>query len=56
LQTIKTFFLKKGGEYGTEKVYQRIDTGEARLIRQPPRRLPIAKQTEVKVLLEDMKS
>ena len=50
-------FETKGGEYGrTQKVYNRIDTGEARSIRQPPRRLPLVKQAEVNILLEDMKS
>jgi len=28
----------------TERVYNRIDTGDSRPIRQPPRRLPLAKQ------------
>jgi hypothetical protein len=37
------------------KVYHRIDTGDARPIRQPPRRLPLAKQAEVNGILEDMK-
>ena len=37
------------GEHGrTEKVYHRVDTGDARAIRQPPRRLPLGKQAEVK--------
>jgi len=36
-------------------VYRRIDTGDARPIRQPPRRLPLAKQAEVTALLGDMK-
>jgi len=49
-------FETKGGEHWrTEKVYHRIDTGDARPIRQPPRRLPLAKQAEVLILLEDMK-
>jgi hypothetical protein len=38
----------------TNKVYHRIDTGEARPIRQHPRRLPLAKQAEVSEMLEDM--
>jgi hypothetical protein len=47
----------KSGDHGrTEKVYHRIDTGDARPIRQPPRRLPLAKQAEVNDVLEDMKS
>jgi hypothetical protein len=36
------------------RVYHRIDTGDARPIRQPPRRLPLAKQTEVSGMLDDM--
>ena len=48
------FFETKGGEYGrTEKVYHRIDTDDARPIRQPPCRIPLAKQAEVNILLED---
>jgi hypothetical protein len=35
-------------------VYHRIDTGKARPIQQPPRRLPVVKQAEVGKLLEDM--
>jgi hypothetical protein len=38
----------------TNKVYHRIYTGDARPIRQPPRRLPIAKQAEVREMLDDM--
>jgi hypothetical protein len=42
-------------DYGrTNKVYHRIDTGDARPIRQPPRRIPLAKQAEVKEMLDDM--
>jgi hypothetical protein len=49
-------FETKSGDHGrTEKVYHRIDTGDARPIRQPPRRLPLAKQAEVNDMLEDMK-
>ena len=40
----------------TERLYHRIDTGDARPIRQPPRRLPLAKQALVNDLLEDMKN
>jgi hypothetical protein len=40
-------------DYGrTNKVYHSIDTGDARPIRQPPRRIPLAKQTEVKEMLD----
>ena len=50
-------FETKGGEHGrTESVYHRIDTGDTRPIRQPPRRLPLAKEAEANILLEDMKS
>jgi hypothetical protein len=38
-----------------QKVYHRMDTGDARPIRQPPRRLPLAKQAQVNGMLEDMK-
>jgi hypothetical protein len=49
-------FATKNGDYGrTDKVYHRIDTGDARPIRQSPRRLPLAKQAEVNGMLEDMK-
>jgi hypothetical protein len=35
-------------DYGrTNKVDRRIDMGDARPIRQPPRRIPLAKQEEV---------
>jgi hypothetical protein len=36
------------------KVYHRIDTGDALSIRQPPRRIPLAKQTEVNGMFDDM--
>jgi hypothetical protein len=38
----------------TNKVYHRIDTGDAQPIRQPPRRVPLAKQAEVSDMIEDM--
>jgi hypothetical protein len=50
------FEIKSGDHGRTEKVYHRIDTGDARPIRQPPRRFPLAKQAEVNGMLEDMKS
>ncbi|KAJ4430219.1 hypothetical protein ANN_22430 [Periplaneta americana] len=44
-------------DYGrTEKVQHRIDTGNARPIRQPPRRVPLAKQRENDSQLEGMKA
>ncbi|XP_023721756.1 uncharacterized protein LOC111872274, partial [Cryptotermes secundus] len=40
-------FAQDNENYGrTNRVYHRIDTGEARPIRQPPRRVPLAKQAE----------
>jgi hypothetical protein len=38
----------------TNKVYHRIDTGDARPIHQPPMRLPLAKQAEVSEIPDDM--
>jgi hypothetical protein len=38
----------------TDKVYHRIDMGDDRPIRQPPRRVPLAKQAEVKEMLGNM--
>jgi hypothetical protein len=50
-------FETKSGDHGrTEKVYHRIDTGDAQPIRQPPHRLPSAKHAEVNDMLEDMNS
>jgi hypothetical protein len=50
-------FETRSGDHGrTVKVYHKIDTGDARPIRQPPRRLPLAKQTELNNILVDMKS
>jgi len=49
--------LKHSGDHGrTEKVYHRIDTGDAQPILQPPRKLTLAKQAEVNGMLKDMKS
>jgi hypothetical protein len=50
------FETKSGDQRRTEKVYHRIDTGDAWPIRQPPCRLPLAKQAVVNDMLEDMKS
>jgi hypothetical protein len=42
-------------DYGQiDRVYHRIDTGDARPIRQPPRSLPLEKQAEVSGILDDM--
>ena len=38
------FETKSGNHERAERVYHRIDTGDARPILQPPRRLPLAKQ------------
>jgi hypothetical protein len=38
----------------TDTVYHLINAGDARLIRQIPRRLPIVKQAEMGKMLEDM--
>jgi hypothetical protein len=47
-------FAMKSDDYRwTDKVYHRIDTGEARLICQTPRRLPPAKQGDVGEMLKD---
>jgi hypothetical protein len=37
----------------TNNVYHCIDAGDARLIRQPPRKMPLAKQTEVSDMIDD---
>jgi hypothetical protein len=48
-------FPRDDEDYGrTNNVYHCIDTGDARSIRQPPRRIPLAKQVEVKEMLDDM--
>jgi hypothetical protein len=50
-------FKTGSGDCGRiEKVYHRIDTGDTRPIRQPPRSLSLVKQALVTNLLEDMKS
>jgi hypothetical protein len=50
-------FETEGGDQGlTEKVYHRIDICDARPIRQPPSRLPLAKQAAVNDMLGDMKA
>jgi hypothetical protein len=47
-------FATNSDDFGrTDRVRHRIDTGHARPIRQPPRRLPLAKQAEN--MLDDMK-
>jgi hypothetical protein len=53
---LDVFETGSGDRERTDKVYQRIDTGDDRPIHQPPRRLPLAKQSLINDLLEDMKS
>ncbi|XP_023708055.1 uncharacterized protein LOC111864779 [Cryptotermes secundus] len=49
-------FARDKEDYGrTNKVYHRIDTGDAHPIRQPPRRVSLAKQAEVKEMLDNMR-
>jgi hypothetical protein len=49
-------FAANSDDFGrTDRVRHRIDTGNARQIRQPPRRLPLAKQAEVDNMLDDMR-
>jgi hypothetical protein len=48
-------FAMESDDYGrTDRVYQRIDTGEVRPICQPPRRLSLPKRAEVDEMFEDM--
>jgi hypothetical protein len=52
----KDVFAAQSGDYWrTNRVYHHIDTGEAWPIRQPPRRLPLAKRAEATEMLEDMR-
>jgi hypothetical protein len=55
LAEYENIFAVDSEDHGrTNKVYHRIDTGDARPIRQPPRRQPLAKQAEVSKMLADM--
>jgi hypothetical protein len=55
LTEYEDFFAGNNEDYGrTNKVYHRIDTGNARPIRQPPRRITLAKQAELKEMLDNM--
>jgi hypothetical protein len=48
-------FAVDSKDYGwANKVYHHIDKGDARPIRQPPRRLPLAKHAEVSEMLNGM--
>jgi hypothetical protein len=50
-------FATSGDDFGrTAMVYHRIDTGDARPILQPPRRIPLDKQAEVNDILERKRS
>jgi hypothetical protein len=56
IAAFQNVFTTKSCDYGrTDTFYPRIDTGDAHPIRQPPRRLPLAKQTKVNGMLEDMR-
>ncbi|XP_023701466.1 uncharacterized protein LOC111861267 [Cryptotermes secundus] len=49
-------FAQDNEDYGrTNRVYHRIDTGEALPIRQPARRVSLAKQAEVNEMLDNMR-
>jgi hypothetical protein len=48
------FAMDSEGHGRTNKVYHRIDTGDARPVIQPQRRLPLAKQAVVSEMLDDM--
>jgi hypothetical protein len=62
LQELKELFAKYEDIFAvdsehhrrTNKMYHRIDTGDTRPIRQPPRRLSLAKQAKVSEMLDDM--
>jgi hypothetical protein len=59
LEEIRTvyrdMFAMNSDDYGRiDRVYHRIDTGEALQIRQLPRTLPLAKQADVGEMLEDV--
>jgi hypothetical protein len=48
-------FEEADEDYGrTNNVYRRIDTADARPIRQPPRRIPLVKQADVNEMLDKM--
>jgi hypothetical protein len=55
LTKYEDIFAGDSEDYGrTNKVYHQIDTGDARSIRQQPRRVPLAKQADVSHMLNDM--
>lgn len=51
---VDVFALREDDHGRTGLVKHRIDTGEASPIRQPPRRLPLAKRTEVENMIKSM--
>lgn len=55
LQKYAFIFANEGTKFGrTSIVKHQIDTGEARPIRQAPRRVPLAKRDEAKQIMENM--
>jgi hypothetical protein len=55
LTEYEDIFAGNNEDYGrTNKVYHRIDMGDVQPILQPPRRIPLAKQVEVKEMLDNM--
>jgi hypothetical protein len=55
LTEYEDIFARNNEDYEkTNKAYHRIDMGDARPIRQTPRRLPLAKQAEVSEMLDNM--
>jgi hypothetical protein len=55
LNEYEDIFAGADEDYGrTQKVYHVIDTGDTRPIRQPLKRVPRAKQAEVKEMLDKM--
>jgi hypothetical protein len=49
------FFAMNSDDYrGTDRVYHRINTGEAQPIRQTLRKFPVAKQVDVDEIFDDM--
>jgi hypothetical protein len=54
LTEYEDIFAVDSDDHGqTNKMYHQTDTGDAQPIRQPPRRLPLAKQAEVSEMLDD---
>jgi hypothetical protein len=55
LAEYEDIFAMDSEDHGqTNNIYHRIDTGDARQIRQPPRRLPLAKHAELLEMLDEM--